>query len=350
MTQIDQSAVYQKENAQLRAQVETLSEQARLLQAIVDHTPDLVCTIDVDGVYTLLSPSFRDVLGYGPQDLLGRWAFEFMHPDDRDRVNAILAPIMTDGGAGIALFRYAHADGQYLWFESRGKALWSEGGTIIGVVIISRNVTDQLQLQQNLVESRQQLRAVLDATDQAFLLLGRDRHMVTLNRATEQIYQVIMGGNLRPGDPVDSIFIYFNLLDYFLANFRRACDGEKVYVERALKLADGKAIWFSFTYNPVFSESGEVSHVCLNIANIAQRKEIEQHLLMQQDKDRQFAERLTALHAINMQLSRAVDWQELCKLAVLTARDQFFRGQFDQPNAFHGPAGSDYGPVCTHRR
>jgi PAS domain-containing protein len=59
-----------------------LEQSEKVFRALVDHSLDVVCIIDKNGILTYQSPSFENVLGFGPNELLGKNAFEFIHPED----------------------------------------------------------------------------------------------------------------------------------------------------------------------------------------------------------------------------------------------------------------------------
>lgn len=53
------------------------------LAEVLNLLPDAVCVVDVDGRFLFVSASFERILGYTPDEVLGRKAFDFVHPDDR---------------------------------------------------------------------------------------------------------------------------------------------------------------------------------------------------------------------------------------------------------------------------
>jgi PAS domain S-box-containing protein len=105
---------------------------------------DLLCELDQDGRYLYVSGNYADVLGYQPDALLGRTAFEFVHPDDLAGVVDIFT---SPSGRGQAVFRYRHQSGEWRWMESTGKAYTTADGELRGVVI-SRDITERKQREE----------------------------------------------------------------------------------------------------------------------------------------------------------------------------------------------------------
>lgn len=102
------------------------------LADVLNLLPDAVCVVDVDGRYLFVSASFERIFGYTPEEVLGRKAFELVHPDDREATMQQAAAVA--GGAFQRHFRnrYIHKDGHsvdILW-----SAQWlPEYGVRIGV-------------------------------------------------------------------------------------------------------------------------------------------------------------------------------------------------------------------------
>ena len=81
------------------------------LAEILDLLPDAVCVVDVDGRFLYVSANFERILGYTPEEVLGRKAFEFVHPDDR--ADTVQQAARVTAGALQRHFRnrYIHKDG-----------------------------------------------------------------------------------------------------------------------------------------------------------------------------------------------------------------------------------------------
>ncbi len=147
--------------------VEDRSEQAALesrlgeveqrYRALVETTTDLFCQVDDDGCYIYLSPSYREALGYEPEELLGRPAVELIHPDD---VAGVLAAFGER--QGMIQFRVRHKSGEWRWIESGGRAVPVGGQSLVGNVV-SRDITERKRAESALREANAVLRGVLDA-------------------------------------------------------------------------------------------------------------------------------------------------------------------------------------------
>ena len=67
---------------------EALRESEQRFRSLLEATSDWVWQIDADHVYTYAGPRVKDVLGYGPEEILGRTPFDFMPSSEAERVGS----------------------------------------------------------------------------------------------------------------------------------------------------------------------------------------------------------------------------------------------------------------------
>lgn len=103
---------------------------------------DVVTQVDADGVVQYVSPSIEQVLGYRPDETLGRSLFERVHPEEREAVAQTFLRAAR-GREGVTLdFRYQHAGGHYVWLEAVGNLLLDGDGGVVGAVLGIRDVSE----------------------------------------------------------------------------------------------------------------------------------------------------------------------------------------------------------------
>ena len=60
-----------------------------LFRSLIENALDAVEIIDKNGIIVYSSPSIERVMGYTPEEVLGKRAVEFVHPDDLDYLTRI---------------------------------------------------------------------------------------------------------------------------------------------------------------------------------------------------------------------------------------------------------------------
>jgi len=130
--------------------VEALERREEHYRSLTENSLDLVSIIKADGTVRYTSPSHKRILGYDPDELVGKNVFDFVHSDDRARVQA--AARQNHGSMTIE-YRFLHKDGSFRTMESFARDLSHLPG-VGGVVVNSRDVTDRRRLEEQLHHSQ----------------------------------------------------------------------------------------------------------------------------------------------------------------------------------------------------
>lgn len=108
-------------------------------RSFAESAADLVAELAADGRILCASPSAERALGYAVEDLLGRGAFEFLHPDDLPGALARLRKAFETGRASRGSHRVRRRDGSWCWLESSANPCRSREGER-RVVVIARDL------------------------------------------------------------------------------------------------------------------------------------------------------------------------------------------------------------------
>lgn len=140
---------------------EKLKESERLYRMLADNTQDLISVNDNRFVRTYVSPSYKTVLGYDTDELLGRPVVSLLHPEDLEEARRIMGRSAAEGTPGLMRLRNRHKDGHYVWLESQGTPLFDDEGNRVGGMTVSRVVTGQVEAEEALRDSNEQLKDFL---------------------------------------------------------------------------------------------------------------------------------------------------------------------------------------------
>ncbi len=143
---------------QQRAQ-QALRESQERLQRILANSNDLFIVLDGHGVYLSVNGPSESMLGYTPEEMIGRSGLDDVHPQDRPGTAARLAQALANPGVPVrGEYRVRHKDGRWVDIETVG-ANWLHDPSIRGVVLNCRDVTDRKRVADSLVRSELQLEA-----------------------------------------------------------------------------------------------------------------------------------------------------------------------------------------------
>lgn len=139
-----------------RAQAE-LERREALFRSLAEKSSDVTTVMRADGTIVYESSSVERVLGYKPEDLLGKNAFDFIHPEDAGRVISLVEGAAGKPGALLVLeYRFRHKDGPWRAIESVGRNLLTDP-VVSGIVVNSRDVTSRKRAELELDRYRKHL-------------------------------------------------------------------------------------------------------------------------------------------------------------------------------------------------
>ncbi|PLS87591.1 MAG: GGDEF domain-containing protein [Actinobacteria bacterium] len=168
---------------------EKLRESEERFRSLVQNASDLITVLAADGTVLYESPAIEGMLGYGPEDLIGKNALDLIHPDDAPRVMRAFSRLSEERGANPYVeYRFRRADGSWRHLESSGANLLEEP-SVGGIVVNTRDVTERKTLEERL--KHQALHDPLTGLPNRALLLDRLGHALDRADRTEACVAVL---------------------------------------------------------------------------------------------------------------------------------------------------------------
>ncbi|MBD3168600.1 MAG: PAS domain S-box protein [candidate division Zixibacteria bacterium] len=138
---------------------ERLKQSEAYINRILDNIPDILYSLDENLVFTNVSPSSEERLGYKPSEIIGKTVFDVIHPDDREGVRRRLTELAKDAKETETTnqFRLVSKSGEAKYFEVKGRILFSDG-KFAGTDGIVRDISERIKLEQQLKEHAESLK------------------------------------------------------------------------------------------------------------------------------------------------------------------------------------------------
>jgi len=134
----------------LRQEVEVLQQREEHFRSLIEHTSDIVTILNKDCTILYESPSIERLLGYEPEELVGKGIAGFVHPDDLPAVSSSFSSVMRSPGIPHPVqLRWRHKDGSWRICEAIAKNLL-EDPIIAGIVVNFRDITERKHLESQL--------------------------------------------------------------------------------------------------------------------------------------------------------------------------------------------------------
>jgi PAS domain S-box-containing protein len=149
-----------------------LAEQETRFRSLIENALDVIAVLQPDGVIRYVSPSVERVLGYAPEEMIGRNALDFIHPEERAGVVARMEGARADSPPLVASFRFLSEEGDWRVLEAFGRNL-TDSPEVGGLVINCRDVTERYEAECRLDETNRSLEKALVTAREATELKSR---------------------------------------------------------------------------------------------------------------------------------------------------------------------------------
>lgn len=121
-----------------------LADSERRYRLLAEHATDVVYRTRLDGTTEWISEGLTKILGFTPEELIGRDGMEHVHPADRASVSEAMAEVLA-GERDTARFRMQTKDGGVRWIETTIHPLHDEMGRLTGFVGGWRDVQAEVE-------------------------------------------------------------------------------------------------------------------------------------------------------------------------------------------------------------
>jgi PAS domain S-box-containing protein len=148
--------VFQDVTDSIRVHDQIAASEARF-RLLADNATDIIATYGLDGMFRYISPAIEGVMGYRPEELVGRPFTRFMHPDDVGRLRrAFVAYAKAGPGAPSPRvpYRGLRKDGQTVWLEAHPKVIRDAEGRPVEFQDVVRDVSETKALEDELIAAR----------------------------------------------------------------------------------------------------------------------------------------------------------------------------------------------------
>jgi PAS domain S-box-containing protein len=222
-------------------------------RSLVETTSDWIWEMDKNIRYTYVSPKVKDLLGYAPDEVIGKTPFDLMPPDEGDRVSKIFRTVIEEKKQFKALEHLnAHKEGRHVMIETSGVPILDHHGELTGYRGIDRDVSERKQDER----VRKRLTAVVEQTRESIIITDRKGFVEYVNPAFEAATgygrDEIIGNNFRifKSDKHSAVF-YQEMWE--LISQGRGWQGHIINRRK-----DGSLIEFETTISPIHDETGDI--------------------------------------------------------------------------------------------
>lgn len=172
----DLAKEFNRMTTKLKETLTALKYSEEYFRALIENVTDIVTITDYKGNFIYTSPSIKRILGYNPDDLIGKNVFDYVHPDEKKLIfKHFQKRVRSEISRQFIEFQFKHNDGYWCTLESMGNNLLAHPA-VKGFVINSRNISKRKLAQEALKKSHQELEQEVEQRVKELLLLNQALH------------------------------------------------------------------------------------------------------------------------------------------------------------------------------
>lgn len=251
-----------------------LAKSEAQLNMVTSNMADIISQSSSDGSYIYVSPSIKQVMGYEPQEVIGKSILDFIHPDDVEYVSSCMMRAVNEGTIQSSQHRHRTADGSYIWIETLGTPLYNRKKDTVGFVCNSRDITQQKNMEDALRESEEKYRSLIESAKDVIAVMDYNGIFLLINKAGAKRFNIqppeIMGRSLRDFFP-DSHNKQLELIQKVFTT------GKSLETELTIQF-EGVELCYSIIIQPLFGPQNKIENVQLVARDITEIKNTQKKL------------------------------------------------------------------------
>ncbi len=276
-----------RDNTERKRAEEEQRQQDKKFRAFVETTNEWIWAIDLEGKHTFSNPALKTILGYSPEEFVGKDSLAYICEGDRAKVQEMLKEKVPrkEGWSGLVLC-WRHKDGSIRYLESTAVPILSQEGELMGYQGADRDITERKRAEEALQESEEKFRNLAEQSPNMIFINKRGR-IVYANKKCEEA----LGYKREEFYSPDFDFIRLHALESredIKVNFRHHLKGEEVpSTEITLLAKDGKRIDAISTTKLI--DYGKEKAIMGIVTDITERRRADLELLRSEQKYRELA-------------------------------------------------------------
>ncbi len=229
----------------LRLADQALKDSESRYRRIADNASDLVTEAALDGCFTYASPAIEKLTGYTADEVIGRNALEFVHPDDRERIAQELPAALASTSPVRLEYRHVTKDGRTIWIEARPSLSRDRvSGRALAVTDVIRDITSSKIAGRALEESEARFRQIAENSTDIIALYTADGIFTyvspSVHSAIGYTPEELIGRRVADFIHRDDLARVYGKLAKFISEGSNA---SKLYYDYRATAKDGTLVW-----------------------------------------------------------------------------------------------------------
>lgn len=178
-----------KARARIMDQQRALEDAQARYREFVESSRAPIFVIDPSGHFIAFNDAMSATTGFTREELLRLNLFDILSPESQEGPARRLTDLLHGGPTGTLEFVLGRKDGREVIVEVTPHLVRREG-EVVGIEALARDVTDRRRAEKELKDLYGWLRAIYEATNDAFFLADRDLRIVQWNGRALELFRM----------------------------------------------------------------------------------------------------------------------------------------------------------------
>jgi len=300
---------------------EALIESEKRFRDVTENLQEWLWELDAEGRFTFVSPIVEQLLGYKPEELLGKHFYDNFIPEERERLKEKALPIFIKKQPFREFIETSlHKDGSRVFFSTSGVPMFDNMGKFLGYRGATTDITERKKAEEALAESEKRFRDVAESALEWVWEVDPEGKYTYASPVVEKLL------GYKPEEMLDKHFY-----DLFIPEEREQLK-EMAFATFAAKLPlrefinrnlhkDGRIVYLSTSGVPVLDKMGNLLGYRGADTDINERKKAEEALLESEEHFRQLFENAADILILHDQ-GRIIDVNQQACLSLGYTREE----------------------------
>lgn len=264
---------------------EQLLRSEQFYRTLISDSLDGIILTNAEGVITFSSPSVKNVLGFEAEEIVGRNAFEFVHPEDIPwALDSFQKEVGENPEIKFIVVRLLKKNGEWLWCMVRGHNLL-KNPYVNSVVLYFHDDTLRKKAGEALKESEKRFRDLIRDLQIGVILQDKEGKTILCNRAFAQMFNAAEEDCI--GKMIEDVVVHpvhedgrrFTPDERPTLIVTRTKKTAKDVVMGVYRQKQKDKIWLLVNADPILDDNGELLHIICSVKDITEHKRIQEKIL-----------------------------------------------------------------------
>jgi PAS domain S-box-containing protein len=170
---------------------EALRESEEKLRHLFESVTDGIFAMDLNGAYTEVNQRILEMHGLSSrEEILGKSGFELVAPRHAERAMGGMQEALEQGAVVRQEFTALKADGSEFPVEVSGAVLKDASGNPVGIIGITRDITERKRAERAVQEAREYAESIVDTVREPLVVLDADLRLISASRSFYRTFQM----------------------------------------------------------------------------------------------------------------------------------------------------------------